>query len=429
MYTLLRAVLTVKRVHEAPHYLKLFEDISQKNKLIRAVYYVFKKTACTFIAAFMLLCYGLVCYIRIKPLSQQSADILCLASFPNEHKSINFIKKKLLDTQTLDLNISRKNIFDPKNWVEAFNYILMTPRLYKFARRCSSTLQFMPACVVFSTVVFYARYKRILSHNNLKGILVAHNHSAECTALSAAAHMNSLKFIFINHAYVADNSAYTAPLLSDLAILTNQAAVVSYSRKSKQVIRHVLIGYEQTEKPLKLNFAPKPNEIIVGIFLTCLTQKNNLRALIETLQKILPPIRIIIRSHPVALVNENFEDILHSYSFVELSHNSTLDSDIKRCDLAVCGNTSAAIEILKGGCPVIYDGKLDSISYDFNRFIEEGLIIPIEKINEQPFERITEFYTRAEWVKIMQFYDASYQHDATELFRHVEKELKSVLDE
>lgn len=427
MYSLLKAIRTVKYVDTSKNRLKVFEDIAKKHLLIRVAYLVFQSTAHTPVGALLLLLYGLKCFMTIKLPKKKSIELLCFASYPNEHIAINRIKRGFSEIEKDDLLISRKYILNLTNWIAALSYILIIPRLYSFAKICSNNLHFMPACRVFSTVAFYFRFKNILERIDTKGILIANHYSPECTALVASAQSKSIKVVYTNHAHVPEKISFLPSPPANLMLLTSEAVCQKFHNKLNQPIQYKLIGYEQEKKHLKLDFLSH-SKSTVGIFLTALTDMDRVRTLVDKFLKVLNPKQVLIRPHPVALLKENFSDILRDYPVVKISKNMPLNSDINQCDLVVCGNTSAVIEVLKGGCPVLYDAKLDQISYDYNGFVEGGLISYAEKIDNQLLTKVSAFYKRVGWEKVMQFYDASYLDDKNLLFKEAEKELKRVLN-
>jgi len=426
MYSLLKAIRTVKHVDTSKNRLKVFEDIASKHTLIRMAYLAFQNTAHTPIGTLLLLVYGLKCFMTIKLPVKKSTELLCFASYPNEHIAINRIKTEFSGVDINDLLISKKYIFSITNWIAALSYILLIPHLYSFARNCSNNLHFMPACRVFSTVAFYFRFKNILGQLNIKGILVANHYSPECTALMAAAKNMSIKVIFTNHAHTPEQVTFPSSPPVDLALLTSGAVYHKLISKSKQHIRYKLIGYEQNKKPLQLDFSSN-SKLTVGIFFTALTNMDRVRILIDRFLNAFHPKKILLRPHPVTLLKENFSGIQQDYSVVKISKNTSLNYDINQCDLIVCGNTGAVIEILKGGCPVLYDAELDQITYDYNGFIEGGLIPSADKINNQLLTKLSKFYKREGWEKIMQLYDASYLNDKNVLLKEAEIDLKRVL--
>ena len=223
MYSLLNAIRTVKQVDTSKSRLKIFEDIARKHILIRTAYLTFQNTAHTPIGPLLLLVYGLKCFMTIKLPTKKSIELLCFASYPNEHTAINRIKTGFLEIDQDDLRISRKYIFSPANWIAALSYILRIPRLYGFAKHCSINLHFMPACRTFSTVAFYCRFKNILEHIDTKGILIANHYSPECTALMAAAHNMSIKVVFINHAHGPEKISFVPSPPAKQLILTREA--------------------------------------------------------------------------------------------------------------------------------------------------------------------------------------------------------------
>lgn len=427
MYSLLKAIYIVKNVDTSINRIKVFEDIAKKNILVNVVFQVFNKTAGTPIATVLVLLYGLKCFLSVRMPVKKNMELLCFASYPNEVTAINRLKSEFSEIDYEDLHISTKYVFKPENWLSAVRYFFLIPRLYKFSKKCKNNYHFLPACRIFSTLAFYLRYKQIFKKINSKGILIANHYSPECTSLMVAAYSNLIKVIYTNHANIPKNTPYLPSSLSvDLALLTSEAVLKKINSHANLSVCYKLIGYEQPKEQQRLFFINKPI-VTIGIFLTALTNKDRVQELIDRLHEIFPTGQIMIRLHPIALLKENFSYIFQDSQAVYVSKNKSLRMDIKKCDLVVCGNTSAVIEILKGGCPVVYDAKLDYFSYDIHGFVDSGLILPIEDIDKRMLNSVIKFYKRSEWEKVMQFYDASYFNDEKKLLRDAKKKLKQVL--
>ncbi len=426
MYTLLNAINTVKHIDTSLNRLRIFEDIAKKKLLIRLAFNIYKSVDHTPVASILLLLYGLKCFLSIKLPVQKNMALLCFASYPNEHAAINRIKSAFSTIDNDELFIARKYVFYPKNWLAALRYIFIIPRLYRFARKCTDKLHFMPACRVFSTLAFYLRYKQIFAEIEAKGILIANHYSPECTALAAAALTKSIKIVYINHAHAPEKVVPIALPPVDLALFTSDTVLKKLIAEEKRPINYNLIGYHQKKERLKLDLVGN-SKLTVGIFLTALTNKDRVRELVALWHKFIPSGRILIRPHPVELLKDNFSDLLKDFSMVEISAKTSLSNDIAKCNLVICGNTSAVIEILKGGCPVIYDGRLDQITYDYNGFVDKGLVLAVDTINEQTLSKVSRFYNRPVWEKVMQCHDASYLEDKYKLLKAAEQKLRCVL--
>jgi hypothetical protein len=97
---------------------------------------------------------------------------------------------------------------------------------------------------------------------------------------------------------------------------------------------------------------------------------------------------------------------------VEISSSMPLQEDIERTDIAVCGNSTVVIEILRGGRPVLYDHRLDHLAYDYNGYAGHELVLPHpERVTDDVFEKIRQHYFSESWREKMRYFDSGYGKD------------------
>ena len=96
---------------------------------------------------------------------------------------------------------------------------------------------------------------------------------------------------------------------------------------------------------------------------------------------------------------------------------NSLDEEIAACDLIICGNSGVAMNALSGGRPVAYLDTLDGLNFDYNGFVESGLICHVTGWSDDIYRRLRTFYERPEWRDVMRSYDASYESDLAALKR------------
>ena len=161
----------------------------------------------------------------------------------------------------------------------------------------------------------------------------------------------------------------------------------------------------------------------VGIFLTALTQKTELEALIEQIKHTSPKIEILIRHHPVSLLETNLEAILERYDGIRTTIGTPLDKDIADCDLVFSGNSGVAMNVLRGGKPVAYLATLDSLPHDYLGFVTDGLACEVSGWHDDLYQELRAFYDRDIWKDKMREYDASFGVSRTKLMANLEKKL------
>src|SRR5690606_12589116 len=111
---------------------------------------------------------------------------------------------------------------------------------------------------------------------------------------------------------------------------------------------------------------------------------------------------------------------------VALSQGANLAADAQACDLVVAGNTTAALECLRLGTPVAYDGSLDALPRDYNGFVQDGLI-PDMSVNAPDMAAVAACYAN-EWEARMRYFDAAYGQDAQALRARVKAFLAPFLE-
>lgn len=157
----------------------------------------------------------------------------------------------------------------------------------------------------------------------------------------------------------------------------------------------------------------------VGIFLTALTRADAVSKLVSAIRATHPDVRILIRNHPVALLKTDFSNLENHDGKLEITIGNPLDEEVVACDLIICGNSGVAMNALSGGRPVAYMDELDGLSFDYNGFVESGLICHLQAWTDDVYARLAAFYCRPEWQGIMRSYDASYGAEAETLGKAV----------
>jgi hypothetical protein len=153
----------------------------------------------------------------------------------------------------------------------------------------------------------------------------------------------------------------------------------------------------------------------VGIFLTALTRAEIVAELIAEIRFSRPDVRILIRNHPVALLRTDFSKLAAEDGNLEITIGTPLDDEIIACDLIICGNSGVAMNALSGGRPVAYMDALDGLNFDYNGFVESGLVCHVTGWSDDIYARLKKFYFNPKWHSVMRSYDASYGADAREL--------------
>ena len=384
-------------------------SVLRNSRSIRYSYNFYQHSPGAIKAALVVL-YGLKCYLSLFRRRNCEALLVYFASYPNEIRVLDHIRNNLQAVAHNEITISLRNCFRFAALTEIVAFLPASTRLYRFAKRVVRKHEFMPACRIFSTVAFYMRFKRLLDEE-VKAVFIACQYSPECLGLAAAAHQAGKKVLFTNHASATGETGYVAPLHADLVAVTSPAMADLYQRHTPHQLDIVPITISEPQQPLRaLN--RDSDALTVGIYLTALTDEARLQEIIADWSRF-PSIGLVfIRPHPAEVVKADLSGITGTRVPVEISTRIPLREDIARTDIAVCGNSTVAIEILRGGRPVLYDHRLDHLVFDYNGYAAYGLVLPYpETIDDEIFEQIQQHYFSEHWHEKMRYFDGSYQKD------------------
>lgn len=429
-YSLARACRIVGELDSSPGRLAVFADIARKNRVIRAAYGCYT-SAPWFIKSYLLLLYGLKCYLSVNwrgtGKRPEGAGVACFASFPNEHTAIGHIRRHMQDLETFDLSARWATCFRLGALTRLPSALRAAPRLRRIAGSVARRSSFMPACRVFSTIAYYAAFRRLLARRPVVAVLIANHYSPECLGLAAAAHRLGRKVLFINHANATRDEGYIPPLHSDFAAVTSQAVLDICVKHTRKNFNAAFIPSPLPQRPMGLSRSPK-RPVAVGIFLTALTDMARLHEIVRQLEAVSEVAAILVRPHPVKLVNENLADLCAVSTRVRSTEGSPLFDNITQCDVAICGNSTVTVDILRAGVPVLYDAQLDSLPKDYNGYLKHRLVpaIPVE-LSADIFGLLHGFYRNPAWAAVMRYFDAGYQQDEAAMYRRLNDALAAAV--
>lgn len=429
-YSLGRACSIVRKLDGSAGRRAVFTEVVRKNPIVKFCYVLYGN-APEFLKSLLLLLYGLKCYLSLKWAGGGSCDIALFASYPNERAVLDRLGARLEGhlggLRRGRLSIGRANCLGLEALRALPGFLAAAPRLYRLAGKHARRFHFMPACRAFSTVAYYLRFRRLLAAREPGAVFIASHYAPECLALAVAAHGAGRKVVFTNHANATWTKGFVPPLHCDLAAVTSQAVLDVYRAHSDRPFEAVFVPMAIARRPLRarIDFS---RPITVGIFLTALTRTDRVHALLRQLEANPRIGRILIRPHPVRAIKEDFSGICAAAARSSESGHLPLSENIAACDLAICGNSSVPIEILRAGVPAFYDAALDGGPYDFNRFVELGLlpVLPA-RLDPAAFDALAAFYGGDAWARAMAYFDAGYRSDEAAMMRHFGARLQALL--
>jgi hypothetical protein len=418
MYFLGRACWIVRKLDGSPGRLAVFEDVVRKNFKVRISYGLYKN-APDFLKTFLLILYGAKCYLSVNWRGAGRVDLACFASYPNEQVAIRHVRRRLRGLALADLTIAKRNCFALTSLMAVPALLLLAFRWRRVARRLVRRFHFLPACRIFSTITYHARFRDLLKGRDVPAVFIANHYSPECLGLAVAAHQSGRKVLFTNHANATWEEGYVPPLYSDLAAVTSRAVLDIYTQARRRRIDAVFIPPASPQQAMRTRFGAG-EEVTVGIFLTALTNMDRLQALVTQLKADPLVTRILIRPHPVKVINEDLSGLCTADDRVRETGSMLLSDNIAQCDLAICGNSTVTIEILRGGRPVFYDAGLDRCRYDLNGYLKRALVPPLpEGVDAASLKSLGGVYEAPTWQEKMRYFDASYGRNEEAMFEQL----------
>ncbi len=422
---LLKAIRNVARMDAEPLRIAIFEDVKSRNFLIRSISRTYELVKGSFIGTLAVALYGCKSFIVPVFKKKRNASILSTATYPNEEKQIAFIKECIGAevVSSVSYQISPQSFFAVFLALKDFK---STCKYFRIIHQLKKRYEFMPLCRIASTIGFYLRYQLELSSADApKAVLIASNYSPDSSGLQWAARAHSIKSIFIPHAAIPLRK-WMPPLEVDLAILDGPAALDTYRVHGKVRGGVVFRGLPGSSFPMSVSNL-QSKEIKVGIFLTALTDKEVLERLLLSIRDLLLPSQIVLRPHPVQIVNHDFSDGFASGIEVVLSKNNSLLNDISRCDLIFIGDSSVHLEVLKAGKPTVYVPLLDRIYDDYYGFWEKRITYRLEDFGTISLNEIIDFYS-GDWNNRFRYYDPTYLKESVLSNVEIRQSISNLID-
>jgi hypothetical protein len=411
-YDLATALRIVRRMETSATRGAIFAEIKNKNPLYRLIDALYSIAGKATVQPLLLLAYMLKCVLSLGPFDAGDAEAVSISNFGNERHSVDRVAALVPETHVLRLGLKRRHLFGRGQLRAARQLLGAARRIWPFLSRLVRLHGFMPSARIASALAFYIRFVQLFADRpDLAAAIVASNYSPEAVGMAAAAHRMGRKVIYINHAPVPANGTLVPPVLADCAVFYGDAVRQTYERRSRCTAEVALIGQPWTARPMQWR-----DELqTIGIFLTALTRADVVSDLVSAIRATHPDVRILIRNHPVALLKTDFSQLAAQDRNIEVTIGTPLDAEILACDLIICGNSGVAMNALSGGRPVAYMDSLDGLSFDYNGFVENGLVCHVASWSGDIDSRLKKFYFNPRWQSIMRTYDASYGADVAEL--------------
>lgn len=383
---------------------KVFREIMSKRFMAKFAYCVHKIFRHTFLGILLIFSYGITLSRTYRIPKKDKHEIISTSVYKNETRQISFIEECIGEGRITRMKHSKRYVFSPGTPQKILGNLLKIRKTYKLIKLLNRKYSFMPACRCSYAVFLYFSFVRELQTLKPKAILFANDYSPDGVALSRAAMKLDIPTIYIKHAFL-DAISNRAPINFDLTFLDGpkelENCVIEENSKGKIVFK----GMEGHHLPLRLNKL-KQTGMKIGVFLTGLLNLNRFADLIMSIQQNLLPSLLLIRPHPNPLNEVKLNPYTSRYNNIKITSRTTLEQDATECNLAIVGNSTAVLEILKLGTPAVYY-QLETSPDDICGFIKSGIVPKIEDFSKFSTERIKEFYS-SNWIEKFLGYDPYY---------------------
>jgi hypothetical protein len=235
-----------------------------------------------------------------------------------------------------------------------------------------------------SSVLLFDGY---LSDSPYNGTVVNDDLMPEHLSLLCAMAINNKKTsIFrINHAL----GRIHPPIDYDLIFLQNQRQ----SKESARASYKTFIANKFT--PISVSGLFRLNTIKIGVILP---SKVDILNIVRLLSGISCPqnVRFLLKPHPSYFSKrsnyfDDFVKVESKYS-ISISRVEDIDGFSLEVDVALAGNTSAVMDLLNNGVPVLYTSAIDSAPYDAHRWLRDFSVYELKEPLEIDIDKIYNYY-------------------------------------
>jgi hypothetical protein len=347
----------------------------------------------------------------------QRADVVWVARLGNERRAIERVIAVLPTLTDNELKLFRP---PDRAGLRAFRgmFRLRPLRVLKVARRLHRKHEFFKVLRAVELIGYYARYLSIFRKGQYGLALMSSHSNPHGIAFNLAARRCGLRVALVTHGMPVRP---VARLRYDLAAVHCEAARQTYIEEGSGLGSVFIHGRKQHHRKM---IATLPDRIGVGIFLCKDVNEALLRALVDELLYNPRISRVMLRPHPKNLWR-GLDAWVESRNDSRLSRSSggPIWQDVETVEIALAGNSSVLIDAVISGCPAAYVPRLDYGRNDMHRFVQRGLIYPVnDKMGERRRfdfdpEDMLRFYQRQEWEAVLRLFANIDEDEVTVLSR------------
>ena len=313
-------------------------------------------------------------YNRVEPLRH----VLFFPVTNNNNRVLEPIWSNLQEGTCSILTFDNREDYIPSNLVSVYSilnifalislYIQSNPRERLIIRTYFDEF--------FSVAGFIKVYDKLLSHNDVRLIILANDHSVLTRALIQVAKIKGIKTLYLQHCSVTEKFP---KLLFDYCFLDGEESLLKYLQAGEPLGRVYLSGNPRFDAMAKCKVKQRLNHKNIGIALSDLDKEEDIRNfIIELLKHGLQ--HLTVRPHPAA----NFDSKWYEEHGVAYS-NSKIENPfefVSRMDLVIAGESGIHLDAAMMNVRSICYDISNSIPGDYYSYIKNGLVVHAANIEE-----------------------------------------------
>lgn len=343
---------------------------------------------------------GFRCFIGVY--AAGAGGTVVVARRPNERRAVDHLKGLISDRSWTELVLGWR-IVPMAAATAALSRTLVRDcrRVARLTRRLARRHGVFRALRAIELAAYYSRYSQLLASRPFRLAIISSHSNPHGIALHLAARRAGVPVVLITHGMPVRP---LARLHYDLAILECEAARRIYQQAGCRMDRVVIKSHQRNAAPMRM--PPRPGALTIGVFLSKDPREARVLACVQALLGDSRVEQILVRPHPVNLwpgLHRSLSSLGDSRVTVRAATGSPVD-DLRRCDLAIAGNSTVLLDGLIGGCPSCYVRGLDHGPYDVQGFVRDGLVYELTQAAPVDLEAVARFYARDGWPHILRHY-------------------------
>jgi len=386
----------------------VFADLAIRRRLIRVARKTHQLLGRGWLSTWFVCLYGIRAYLGVaSPAS--GGRMVAACAYRNERRQIEALQKWVPEHPIQSVRMSKGYLLHPLSWFRLLWACCQWRKLrisLRLIHEYNQRGDFLVACRVASTVGFYWRFKRMLSSNTSRAVVVSSDSNPYAMALVFAARTHGMKTMYITHGHLPEGP----PVLDfDLSILDGPALLDVYRAVGPVEGNVVFKGSEGSFRPMDCSGLRREKPVI-GLFTSLVMDWKRFKTIVQQVRDVLRPDTIVVRFHPNQLVREDAAiRWANAQPDVEVSLGErVLLDDAARCDAVLVGNSSCHLTVLRYGVPSFYVGGLDKVPHDFYRFLALGIVPAYDQVSEGMLQDVSRFYEDPAWVQRFAHFDHGY---------------------